>query len=330
MPTHLEHFKGCEAEWTKFSDTFPDLALSLDHRLRMFFPQLPVEACTDFLYVNYERAAEPCQSPAIVSQTLSMLIEQCHLTGQVPTFVQNTARVYNHAYTLAEQDLVAEITVPQLEKYLEFTTHSLELCVRDAHRDYWQTPHEDLDSLTPKSWLSRFTQNLILSEATLRHGDRTLSPQAMNAIDQVFPLSAQPSTPSAYGFYTLTLHGRAPQPASLLHGVLVITTRELPRASADPLDPRIVQDQTLRTVVLYTPSTGLEAFTSLAALTQELSARLEDGRQREALLDCVLAEERIGAQAFEQVNYSPVQEQQVKTFYSEQLIEKQKRDMRHA
>ena len=44
----------------------------------------------------------------------------------------------------------------------------------------------------------------------------------------------------------------------------------------------------------------------------------------------MLAEERIGAQAFEQVDYRPVPEQQVKTFYSEQLIEKQKRDMRHA
>ncbi|MCF6760611.1 membrane-targeted effector domain-containing toxin [Pseudomonas fragi] len=330
MPTHLEHFKGSEAEWTKFSNTFPDLALSLDHRLRVFFPQLPVEACTDFLYFNYERAAEPCQSPVIVSQTLSMLIEQCYLTRQVPTFVQNTARVYNYAYTLDERDLVAEITVPQLEKYLEFTTHSLELCVRDAQSAYWQTPHEDLDSLTPQSWLSRFTLNLILSEATLRHEDRTLSPQAMSAINQVFSLPAQPSTPSTYGFYTLSLHGRALQPASLLHGVLVITTRELPRASADPLDTRIVQDQTPRTVVLYTPSTGLEAFTSLAALTQELSARLKDQGQREALLDCVLAEERSGALAYEKVDYSPVPEQQVKTFYSEQLIEKQKRDMRHA
>ncbi|MBP3932816.1 MAG: hypothetical protein J6D44_02950, partial [Pseudomonas sp.] len=224
MPTHLEHFKGSEAEWTKFSNTFPDLALSLDHRLRVFFPQLPVEACTDFLYFNYERAAEPCQSPVIVSQTLSMLIEQCYLIRQVPTFVQNTARVYNYAYTLDERDLVAEITVPQLEKYLEFTTHSLELCVRDAQSAYWQTPHEDLDSLTPQSWLSRFTLNLILSEATLRHEDRTLSPQAMSAINQVFSLPAQPSTPSTYGFYTLSLHGRALQPASLLHGVLVITT----------------------------------------------------------------------------------------------------------
>ena len=333
MPTHLEHFKGSEAELLKLSDTFLNLQLSLDHRLRLFFPQLPEDACTDLLFLNYETQDEPGQSSIIVSQSLSSLIEQCYITGQVPTFVQNAARIYNYAYTLDEQDLVAAITLPQLEKYLEFTTHSLELCVRDAQTAYWQTPHKDLDSLTPKDWLSRFTLNLILSEATLREEDATLNPAAMIAIRQAFPptpTGSQPATPGAYGFYTLTLNGHAGLAPSLLHGVFVITTKDLSRLSDTPQDTRIVPDQLPRTVVFYTPGTGLEVFTSMAALSQELSARLKDEHQREALLDFVLAEERVRAIAHEQVEYRLVPELNLPTFYSEQLIDKQNRDLRHA
>lgn len=336
MPTHLENLdilKNAASQLRSLIQACPNLDLSLDHRLRVFFPRLPEDACTDFLFISQEAPAEPGQSPTITSQQLTALIDECYLTGQVPTFVQGATRVYNYAYTLDDEDLAEGITAPELEKYLEFVTRTPELCVRDALKDFWQVPHQDLNGQTPSHWLSQFTHNLILTEARVRHADITFSPTGMELIEQVFGTGTSPmppSTPSAYGVYTVTLNGHPEQAATALHGVFVITTKHLPRASTAPHDNHIVQDVTPRPVVLYTPNNGLETYDSLTALSQELSARLKDPYQRERLLDCVLAQERVRAMTHEHVDYTPVADTDVATFYSAQLIDKQQRDMRHA
>ena len=333
MPTPLENLTNAAHELLLLRNALPNLDLSLDHRLRMFFPHLPADTCTDFLFLNAQAVPEPGQLPTIVSQSVTALIDQCYQTAKVPTFVQGSSRIYTDAYTLDDQDLASGITIPELEKYLEFVVRSPELCVRDALNDFWRTPHDDLNALTPKDWLAQLAQKLIRAEATVRHTDTTLSPNAMEAINQLLPdtnLQSAQQSPSAYGFYTLAFTGPAPQKASILHGAFVIARKNLPLGSADPRDIRAVQDASPHTVVFYLPNSGLQEFDSITALTHELSARLKDPYQREALLDCVLAEQRGPAMAHKGVSYHPVEDHDVPTFYCNQLIHKQEHDLRHA
>ena len=333
MPTPLENLNNAQRELLLLTHALPDLARSLDHRLQRFFPHLRQDTRTDDLFLNEEVPAEPGQSPTIASQSVTALIDQCYLTGQVPTFVQGSIHIYSKAYTLDEQDRVAGITPAQLEKYLEFVVASPELCVRDALNDFWNTPREDFNAQPPKDWLSHFSLNLIRAEANTRHGDGTLSPGAMDLIDQLLPAPDSPPAarvPSPYAFYTLALNSHAVQGATVLHGAFVITDKNLPLISNDPHDRRIVQDATPRPVVLYLPNSGLQVFDSIARLTRELVARLNDTYQCELLFDCVLAQERARARAHQHVDYRPVADQDVATFFSAHLVDKYNRDMRHA
>ncbi|MBO5394236.1 MAG: hypothetical protein J6A65_21070, partial [Pseudomonas sp.] len=94
MPSALANLKDAERELLVLRNALPNLDLSLDHCLRVFFPRLPADTCTDFLFINEEIAAQPGQNPTITSQSVTALIDQCYLTGQIPTFVQGATRVY--------------------------------------------------------------------------------------------------------------------------------------------------------------------------------------------------------------------------------------------
>lgn len=330
MPDNLRLLTHAEKQLFTLRQSLPDLELSMEHRLRRFFPTLAEDVCTDFLFINEESAPEPGQSPFITSTTLSALIDQCYLDREVPTFSQNTLKVYHYAHTLDEQDEVTAITVDQLEHFLTETTFYLEQCMREALVDFWQQPQAKFDSLAPKHWLSAYLSKQIRAEAAVRHEDKTLGTDALYLVNQVFNPDAQPGAHDAFGFYTLTLNGHPTQNAVLLHGFFIVTAKNLPTVVTEQLKTHVVQDHTPRTIVLFTPHHGLETFTSLSALSTELSERLKDTFQRETLFDSVLAEERSRTLEHTHVEYSPVRDEDAQTFFVKQLIDKQQRDMRHA
>lgn len=330
MPDNLALLTNAANELLTLRRNLPDLEIAMEHRLRQFFPTLAEDVCTDLLFINEQAPPEPGQTPFITSKTLSMLIDQCYLEQKVPAFVQGQTKVYHYAHTVEEQDQASEITVDLLEKFLAYTTFSLELCLRDALTDFWQKPQREFNSLTPKAWLSRYVTNLIRTEAAVRHADKTLDAAALNAVNQVFASPTQPPTPGTFGFYTLTLNGNTQLAALPLYGHFVITTKNLPVDSTDSSLLRVVQDDAPRTVVLFTPTQGLESFASLSALSQELNARLTDNYQRDTLLESVLVQDRVRALAHHHVDLSPVADASAQTFYADQLIHKQKLDMRHA
>lgn len=330
MPDNLALLTNAANELLTLRRNLPDLEIAMEHRLRQFFPTLAEDVCTDLLFINEQAPPEPGQTPFITSKTLSMLIDQCYLEQKIPAFVQGQTKVYHYAHTVEEQDQASEITVDLLEKFLAYTTFSLELCLRDALTDFWQKPQREFNSLTPKAWLSRYVTNLIRTEAAVRHADKTLDEAALNAVNQVFASPTQPPTPGTFGFYTLTLNGNTQLAALPLYGHFVITTKNLPVDSTDSSLLRVVQDDAPRTVVLFTPTQGLESFASLSALSQELNARLTDNYQRDTLLESVLVQDRVRALAHHHVDLSPVADASAQTFYADQLIHKQKLDMRHA
>ena len=79
MSTHQQNLKNLHSavqQLRLLTASFPNLDLSLDHRLRIFFPRLPADACTDFLFINQASEAAPGQSPVIISQHLTALIDE--------------------------------------------------------------------------------------------------------------------------------------------------------------------------------------------------------------------------------------------------------------
>lgn len=340
MSTYLEQFKNAHRELLELHSATPDLTLSLNHRLRAFFPRLPEKAHTDLLYLTHEQPPLPGQAPVIVSQTLSAMIEECYLTGQVPTFEQGSIHIYNQALTLDERHRTRGITPHELERYLDYATKYLERCVIDALKDFWETPQADFDGLTAKNKLDQIFLDLLVAESHLRHQDKTLSKAALDAIIQVFdpPITLPPTPPQdTLGLYSVALKSDQQQIGTPLNGVFIISDADLPgihpprRAAGmdHASDEKSADDPTARTVVLFTPANGLETFESLKDLTQELKARLRDVHQREALLDCVLAQDRARALTQGVVEYRTIT-QNTGTFYSQDLIHKQHHDMRHA
>ena len=320
MSDHLATFKRLSHDFLKLALNTPDLELSLDHRLQVFFPKLAQDSCIHFLHVNQELSSARGQAPVITSQSLYALIDQCCVTRQVPTFVQGSTHVYNLDFTLDERHRVAEISLPALEKYLEFVMHNMDRCVEEALTAFWQTPSDDFDQLTPKNWLSHFTQQLILAEAALRLEDKTLDSQTKDVIDQAFAPATGQARP--IGFYTVSLTDESGLPDVALNGVFVVTDNNLPMALPD-------EDETARRVVLYTPANGLEAFDSLKALIQELSERLDDRYHGQTLLAYTFNQDRANALSLKNVQLQPANPD-FATFYSSALIEKQMRDVNTA
>ncbi|WP_321837267.1 membrane-targeted effector domain-containing toxin [Pseudomonas kulmbachensis] len=330
MPDNLALLTQADKELSTLRQSLPDLEIAMEKSLRRYCPSLAQDACTNWFFINQAGPSEPGQPPVIISKSISMLIDQCYLDQQVPTLDQHTTKVYNYAHTLDEQDRATEITAEQLTRFLAFVTYDLEQCVQDGLDDFWQTPRQEIKSLTPKDWLSGYVFDLIRAEATVRHADKTFDSASLDAVYQIFHSPSRPPARADFAFYSLWLNGQPAQSAVPLHGVFVITTKNLPTVVTHDSQVRVVQDETPRTVVLFTPSQGLETFTTLTALTQELGERLKDVYQREALLNCVLAQDRDRALAHQHVDYRPVRDKPPQTFYVEQLIHKQKRDMRHA
>lgn len=144
--------------------------------------------------------------------------------------MQGAARIYNYAYTPTTGTWPPVFRRRRWKSTWSLSCVSLEMCVRDALSDFWQTPHQGLNGQPPKTWLSQFARSLIRNEASVRHADTSLSATAMEVINQAMP---DPDTvvtsplPSPYSFYTLALNGHVSQPAVALYGAFVITTANL-------------------------------------------------------------------------------------------------------
>lgn len=330
MPDNLALLTQAAKELLTLRESFPDLEITIENSLRRYFPELAQDVCTDYLFINELTTSEPGQSPVITSKTLSTFIDQCYLEQKVPPLNELPTTLYTYAHTLDEQDRAPGITAEKLTQFLVFVTYQLEQCVQDGMDYFWQTPRKEIQSQTPKDWFSHYVFDLIRAEAAVRYTDKTLNKDSFDAVYQLFHRPSEPPLQNTLGLYTVALSGHPVKNSIHLHGMFVITSKNLPTITTPPSEVSVEQDNPPRTVVLFTPRHGLESFATLTALSQELSERLKDPYQRETLLECALHQDRARALAHTHVDYRPVQDQTPQTIFVQQLIDKQKHDIRHA
>ena len=326
MPDHIEQLKHAKLQLAFLNQIMPNMALSLDHQLRTYFPGRPANSSTDNLYITYQAPAEQGQAPELISYSLSTLIERSYVSGQVPSYDQGLTQVYNNAFTLDQKDLAQGISIVKIEGFVNYVINNLELCVRNALEHFWKTPLAKLANKNPNDWLYDFVRTLITSEAELRHTDKTLSTQGYAAIKQVLDFTTLQSRFSSgitppLRVYSVGLKGAITALNIPLQGLLVITDK-------NASDHANAQAQELGNVVIYSPCSGLEEFDSLQALNQELKARLADVYQREALLDYAPLKDRQRALNLSEVTYREITTDVFTTHIAE-LINKQSQNMAH-
>ena len=342
MPAPLAQLKQAAQQLSHLIENIPDLDVSLDHQLLTSFALLPADSCIHDLSITYEAPPEPGQASRLISYSLGALIEQSYLSGHVPTHEQSSTKVYNRAFSLDELDAVQNISVTQIEAFVSYVINNLELCVENTLEHFWKTPHISLENTKPQEWLSMCVRTLITAEAALRHSDKTLSDTGYAAVNQLlthptFQARLEGETRNPMHAYTVALKSKNSELDIPLYGLRVIagsTAAQLGDTMTFNLapEPPVVQDtQALLAsrVVLYTPYSGLEDFDSLAALSRELQARLNDKYQREALLDCVLLKDRQRALSLSEVGYRETHTHVFNT-YAAELIDQQTRNLSHA
>ena len=324
MPTPLAQLRQAERKLSLFIQALPDLNRSLDHQLRTSFPGLPAHSCTNDLYITQSVAPEPGQTSKLVSYSLSNLIEHSYLSGHVPVHTPDATTLYNYAYPPDKQALAPNISIGQIEMFVKNTINNLELCASSALEHFWKTPNPDLENKRPKEWFSSFTRHLITTEATVRLVDKTLSTESHAAIQKVHYLTTAQAridsgATSLQRTYSVVLKGETPTQDIPLLGLLVIADSSASLAEE-------VKKPEHHNVVIFMPSSGLEEFDSLYALSQELKARLKDTYQREALLNCALLKDRQSALSLNEIDYREITTDVFDNYVTE-LINKQSQDM---
>lgn len=326
MSNSLARLKGQAQQLLDLTSAIPNLPLILDHQLVTSFPRLPADSCTDFIYVNYEEKPEAGQIPPIISHTLSELIEESYTSQQVPTYVQGEVHVYDYEYTVDERDQNRFISIPALEDFLKYLNQNLDLSVKSALEHYWKTPLPELKNLSPRVWLRQFAKDVLATEMQVRHEDKTLSDVGKAAIEHI--LDATDATP--WGVYRLGFKGEISALDIPLNGPLVIARKTAIADARETFQLAIKPPPTSpdNSVVLFLPGSGLEEFSSLHALTQELFARLSDELQRETLFNYVLAKDREQAECMAQLGYREITTPVFDDF-ADTLISKQQQDISH-
>ncbi len=343
MPDYLSQLKQAEQQLSTLYQAIPDLHQSLDHYLHTYFVNRPKHYRTDNLYITYQALTEPEHTAQLISYSLAELIEHSYITRRVPTYVQNSTAIYNHANTLAEQHLARGFSIVQIENFVRHVINNLKHLVKDALEHFWSTPHTKFKGKAPKYWLSDFVRSLITTETELRHTDKTLSAAGYAAIKQIltYPTSQARSASGEnhpLSVYNVALKGQGPTRDIPLHGLLVIVDGtasglgDIPDIFNIATQPPSTQDEAIlqaRKAVLYMPGSGLEEFDSLHALSQELQARLSDDLQREALLDCTLLNDRERALGRDVVGYRETTSEVFDT-YAQKLIDIQSQNVTYA
>lgn len=299
MTDHIAKLKQAAQQLSVLIDAQPGFREVLDHRLMSKHSRLPEGSCTDDLYVNLEAPATLGQTPALLSHSVTKLIDFSFTSRQFPTYTQGSTRVYNRPYTVADEDVVPVIDIVQVEEFVHDICHHLQQHVETALEHFWQSPLSYLQDQSPKDWFYTFLRNVLVTESKLRLADNTLSAQGHAAIAQLqaFPSARQrldSQEPSPRVVYEIAFK-RPPFPNIPLQGLLAIVDNSA--AESGDTSPK---------VVLYVPGSGLEEFESLHTLSQELLARLGDPYQRTALLSYVAVKDRAAALDLTELSYHEI------------------------
>lgn len=182
---------------------------------------------------------------------------------------------------------VNAITAASFDGFLDQLANDLDNRYAAYLQAFWDASVSLTDTRSRRQWLAQQRAEQIRLEAEWLKADGVLSDGAYVLLTKVlrYPDALARRT-NLRGYrpcvYALALAGEGAAPDLALHGALVLTARDPehaavwaegqePAPSVRPLKP----EADVGTVVLFTPTRGLECFASLALLDQELHRRLK-------------------------------------------------------
>lgn len=333
----LAKFKQAEHKLSRLIQTLPTLDQALNYQLEIYFPEFVPDANTHNLFITYQAPPTPGQQPTLISYSLNALIESCYVSRQVPSLEIQQANIYTAEYTIDKKHLVQNIQMSRIEDFVKHVTNNLKRCVIEALASHWFFPNKTLEHISPKAWLATVVRELVSAEADLRLGDKTLSAAAYAAVKHLCSISA-PNEPdeselnNSLVVYRVGLNVPMPKSSIALQGLFVIANKTFTDVGDRGHSFNSAQQPTLtlegHKVVLYTPSSGLEEFESLYALSLELKERHADIYQCKALINCTFLKDREQESSLNSIGYQTITAD-VFEAYASTIMNKQIQDITH-
>lgn len=228
-----------------------------------------------------------------LSSVLDILL-QALCDGQAPDY-----NLLKATLKVADDSSPVTLKVSELQTFISRAQRFFASDCKSHTAQFWQDTGSQTGTHSRKSWLLDKLKDLLRAEAELLSYDTTLTPGQVQVINHVVRYPSQ-STRAALpahsrpAVYALTLKDPSLQPPIAFAGAWVMSTRN-GSATVNTSSVTAIATQTTATeisaqanageVVLYTPSGGLQGFTSLQALQAELNRRQVAVSEFESLLE---------------------------------------------
>lgn len=262
------------------------------------------------LFIRCNTAPEPSGAiiqarPYLLPSLLDAVVAR--VVGQQPGSYASRNATFTRGLTEADdEDLPVSLTAGAFDTFIERLAGSLATTFKAAMDGFWGQPVSATNPSTHVQSLIALRTEQIHAEAILLRADGTLNSGSVLLIEEFIAhpdAAARQSRPYRPAF-TLAIKGGTPQVMLALHGALVLASWDPSNtASAEAPQVRAIEpDANAGFVVLFTPTQGLEAFRTLAALDQELHRRLKADHEFDSLLALLADEDQAGAIALRTKN----------------------------
>jgi hypothetical protein len=229
--------------------------------------------------------------PNILEAVVRRIVEQ-----QPADYASRQARFERCTTGGDATETVSEITAAQFDRFLDQLANGLVNRYASYLQGFWATAVSLTDTRSRKQWLIDQRAGHLRLEAELLKADGLLSDGGYALLTKVLRYRDAPARrKNLLGYcpcvYSVALAGEGAAPHLALHGALVMTARDPDHAvvwedaqAPEPSVRSLKSDADVGSVVLFTPTQGLECFASLALLDQELHRRLRVSSEFSGLL----------------------------------------------
>lgn len=253
-----------------------------------------------------EPSPPPDETPNAVLPSLLDAVTERIVLNTPASFATRDTRFHRSATGKPVEDLAADAFDRFLDSLAETLTTQF-----DAHlQAFWNTSFSAADTRTCKAWVNEKRLELMKAEIELLKIDGVIDTSAELLLMRVVrsPDAAARSTLQGYRPCAYGLAVKDPLATDIpLHGALIITTRDQDddKVSQEsevsaPKVRDILPQANVGQVLLYLPTSGFEAFDSLASLDLELHRRLNSPVEFVDILALMNENDRPSGLAFHQ------------------------------
>lgn len=267
----------------------------VQRELRQAFPELAQDGDPDKIFIRSSTPSDHASTAPLVPHILEAVVRRV-VEQQPADYATRQVRFERSTTAGDETQAVSAITAAQFDRFLDQLATGLVSRYASYLQAFWDTSVSLTDTRSRKQWLIDQRALHLRLEAELLKADGLMSDGAYALLTKVLRYRDAPARrKNLLGYcpcvYSVALAGEGAAPHLALHGALVMTAKDpdhavvwedaqVPEPSVRPLE----SDADVGTVVLFTPTQGLECFDSLALLDQELHRRLKVSSEFSGLL----------------------------------------------